>query len=72
MSLTETLLEFAQKIAIKKYDGHLTVMRFTTHWKVMFGTPNLDIDGRKEVRKLQAYPTLEEALRALINQELGE
>jgi len=62
-----TLLSLAEEIALKKIDGHLTIMRFTTHWKCMLGTPNLDSDsGRTEVGELQYFNTLEEALRNLI------
>ena len=67
--MLEALLKVSEAIARKKYDGHLTLMKFTTHWKAMFGTPNLDTDGRKDVRKLKAYPSLEEALFYLIVNE---
>jgi len=70
MSVIEILFEIAEGMAKQKYDGHLTVMRFTTHWKVMFGTPNLDIDGRQEVRQLKAYSSLAEALKELVCSEL--
>ena len=26
-------------VAIAKHSGHLTVMRFTTNWRISFGTP---------------------------------
>jgi hypothetical protein len=71
MAVAESLLEIAERIARTRYDGHLTVMRFTTHWKIMFGTPNLDIDGRVEVRRLKGFPTLEQALKQLILEELS-
>ncbi len=52
-------------------NGHLTIMRFTTCWKAMFGTPNLDSgDGRAEVRDLEKFPTIEEALINLLIDEL--
>ena len=47
-------------------DGHMTIMRFTTGWKVMLGTPNLDIDGREEVWKLQTFSNLKDALVNLL------
>lgn len=28
----------ALKIANEKFDGHLTIMKFTTNWRVTFGT----------------------------------
>ncbi len=65
-----TLLTLADLLARKKRGGHLTIMRFTTHWKAMIGTPNLDCgDGRSEVRRLKGYDTLEEALKGLLIKE---
>ena len=61
-----TLFKLAEEKAKREDDGHLTVMRFTTHWKVMGNTPNLDIDGRKEVQRLAPFETLEEALTAYV------
>ncbi len=63
----ERLLTIAQRIAEKKHDGHLTIMRFTAGWKAMFGTPDLDSgNGRKEVENLVRHETLDEALFHLI------
>lgn len=41
----DQLLEMAEDVACTKSDGHLTLMRFTTGWKAMFGTPELIIGG---------------------------
>jgi len=68
----DTLLKMAEKIALTKYGGHLSIFRFTTGWKAMFGTPNLDIDGHKEVSSLQSFDSLEETLENLIISELKE
>ena len=47
-------------------DGHITIFRFTTHWKIQLGTPDLTAgDGREEVAALPAYTTLPEAVSAL-------
>ena len=47
-------------------DGHLTIMRFTTHWKAMLGTPDMDTkEGRGQVRDLRGHESLEEALEYL-------
>jgi len=60
-------LDQAEDLAIEKADGHLTIMRFTSCWKVMLGTPNLDCgDGREEVRNLKSFYCLHDALRNLI------
>ena len=68
----DSLLKMAEKIALTKGDGHLSIFRFTTGWKALFGIPNLDIDGRKEVSSLQSFDSLEETLENLIISELKE
>jgi len=66
----ETSLAIAEQMATQKQGGHLTVFRFTTHWKCAFGTPCLDgPEGRGEVLQLKAFPTLKEALLHLIVEE---
>jgi len=63
----DTLIFLAENFAEQFEDGHLTIMKFTTEWKVMLGTPNLDSEeGRKEVSKLNGHKTLEKALLDLI------
>jgi hypothetical protein len=59
------LLEFAETLADDQTDGHLTLMRFTTGWKVVVGTPSLGAEGRDEVSNLKQYPSLGEALASL-------
>ena len=62
-----TLMNLAELKAEQFTDGHLTIMRFTTEWKAMFGTPNLDThEGREQVRDLRGNESLEEALEYLI------
>jgi hypothetical protein len=57
--------------AEREHDGHLTVMRFTTHWKAFYGTPDLDDRerGRMFVAGLPAYPTMEQAIASLLDSE---
>jgi hypothetical protein len=55
-------LKIAEEIARSHFDGHLTIMRFTTHWKVMFGTPA----HRDEIKRLPYFLTLREALEWLV------
>jgi hypothetical protein len=65
---TEALLAQAELLARRDNDGHLTIFRFTTEWKVMFGTPELDTgEGRDQVINLEGYPSLREALIALVS-----
>jgi hypothetical protein len=49
---------------------HVTIMGFTTHWKVMPGTPNLDGEGREEVWNLTGYERLNDALAAALLEAL--
>lgn len=63
----ETLIGMAEIVSSRKAGGHLTLMRFTSGWKAMIGTPDLDAgEGRGEVSKLKTYPTLQEALLSII------
>lgn len=54
------LFSSAEQIARQKYDGHLTVMRFTTNWRVTFGTPY----DRDDITKAHERATLADALEA--------
>lgn len=61
------LLALAEAQALQVADGHLTILRFTTGWKVALGTPDLlGGDGYGELRHMLPYPSLEEALLALL------
>lgn len=62
----ETLIALAEHRAVE-YDGHITILRFTTGWKVMYGTPNLDTgEGRNEIGALKSHHTLKAALVSLV------
>lgn len=64
---TSDLLGVIEKIAEKYFNGHFTILSFTTGFKAMFGTPNLDSGtGRQEVLTLKPASSLEEALINLI------
>jgi len=61
------LLNQAIFTARNQHDGHLTMMRFSTGWKVCFGTPELDTgNGREQVLMLPLFETLEAALEHLL------
>lgn len=66
---SETLSNLANAInfANKNYDGHLTMMKFTTGWKICFGTPVMDASGREEVYVLPQYDSLDDALHLMFN-----
>ena len=45
------------RAANKWDDGHLTIFKFTSGWKAMLGTPDLDGGtGRNEVARLAKVP----------------
>lgn len=61
------LLNQAIFTARNQHDGHLTILRFSTGWKVCFGTPDLDTgNGREQVLTLPGFETLEAALQHLL------
>jgi hypothetical protein len=62
-----TLIILAEERAIVNQGGHLTLLRFTTGWKCMFGTPDLrGGDGGEEVGRLRSFPTPREAVYDLL------
>ena len=63
------LLGIVDSIAKKHYSGHFTIFSFTTHYKVVFGTPDLDGDTRKAVWEIEGHADLVEALAHLIEFE---
>lgn len=55
------------KIANAHYDGHCTIMKFTTNWRAGFTT----VDGREDIEKLHAGKSLEDALNhAMLHENL--
>ena len=71
------LMRRVETLAEKKADGHLTIMRFTTCWKVFLQTPNLVVgssvaaDGKIEgsynqLSNIPGYATLEAALKSFL------
>lgn len=62
----KNLIKKVEKIANEKYSGHYTILKFTTHYKVSFGTV-IEMD---EIDVLTPYNSLKEALLNLILNEL--
>jgi len=63
----ETLIQKAEALAKEKTDGHLSILKFTTGYKVFLGTPNLDIgEERENISNMNSFSTLEEALKSLL------
>jgi len=66
----EELIKVVENLADKRKQGHLTLMRFTTCWKGMYGTVDLDSsEGRWQVANLAGFSTLEDLLEHLASVE---
>ena len=52
------LLEQVQNIAKAEFDGHYTIMQFTTNVRVGFRTPF----DREDIENVKAFSTLRQAL----------
>jgi hypothetical protein len=62
------LMQRLQEIANAEFDGHFTVMKFTTNWRVCFGTPlePYNYEPIAETLGMCAGETFEEAAMAAI------
>lgn len=76
MSFADVLKQ-AEAMAVATNDGHLSILRFTTHWKAMWGTPEMHgernrvtgvTDEYAALSALPAFDSAEAALRNLIGQ----
>jgi len=68
----EKLIQEAEILAKAKTDGHLSILKFTTGYKVFLGTPNLDIgEERDKVFKMQSFDTLDKALQYLLDTQIS-
>ena len=54
----QVLFRIMRMLAENCFDGHFTVMRFTTAWSVSFGPQP---DGRDDIAKMGSGPTLLDA-----------
>ena len=66
----EMLFGIASELAKDQFDGHLTIMRFTTNWRVGYGTPTDDGHTRDFIGCLTEGETLYDALLGFIIGEL--
>ena len=57
MERTSQLLSLLTARADTNHDGHLTIMKFTTNWRVGFGT----VSDRDDIGKLAEGSTFEDA-----------
>jgi hypothetical protein len=72
-SIPENLNSLLQMLILqaeRTHDGHLTIMRFTTGWKVVCGTPSLDQDGWSQLQALPNRADLAQSIRAALVADL--
>ena len=64
----EELIEIIENISLRKADGHLTLMRFGSGWKIFFGTPIIDGgEGRDQLNAQIKYKSVRDGLISLLN-----
>ena|ERR1700759_5051813 len=57
-----TLLNRLVTMACERHHGHLTVMRFTTNWRIGFGTPR----ERRDISRMPKGATFNDAARSAL------
>ena len=66
--MTEELLKRLVDIANERFDGHVTIMKFSTIWRGGFGTPSCVYSYKADDVEMMVGKTLEEAeTKALAN-----
>jgi hypothetical protein len=65
MTETDELMQKLETVANQKFDGHFTVMKFTTNWRVCFGTP----DCREDIDIMAEGKTFASAARLALEEE---
>lgn len=70
--MEETVMRGLEILADRYFDGHFTIMRFTTNWRICFGTPQdrEDISTMSEGRTL--FEAYSKALTTLIDVKTGK
>ncbi|MGX8011676.1 hypothetical protein ACVDG8_023225 [Mesorhizobium sp. ORM8.1] len=57
------LMDRLVKVADGAFDGHLSILKFTTNWRVSFETPS----SREDIGVMAVGDTFKEAALALLN-----
>ena len=72
MNNLQTLLEKAELLAKETTDGHLSILKFTTGYKIFLGTPNLDIgEEREKINQMKSFVYLDKALDNLLKTKIS-
>jgi len=63
------LMKRLQDEANRKFDGHLTILKFTTNWRVSFATPDDagEFGVRNFIEEMPVGATLAEAAQKALN-----
>jgi len=56
--MNEAIFDLCKKISNLYYDGHMTLMKFTTNWRFCFGTP----ECREDISVMAEGKTEDEAM----------
>ena len=68
--MDKKMIDFVESVSRLKADGHFTLMKFTTGWKAMFFTPNID-ESRDIIFAMPIFKTADEAVTHAIHDHLG-
>jgi len=69
---TEELESIVSALAKRRSDGHYTLLKFTTGYKAVLGTPDVWLDDRETIWSLPTAVTARQALVDLLSRELNE
>jgi hypothetical protein len=61
---SEDLIELLELVSLLHADGHYTILKFTSGYKVMIGTPDLDNGCRSAISKIKTHDTFQQAIIA--------
>jgi hypothetical protein len=60
------LMDRLQAIADQKFGGHLTILKFTTNWRICFGSP-YEEDLWNDIQKMPVGRSFAEAAQKAVN-----
>ncbi|KDR96628.1 hypothetical protein SAMN02745945_00122 [Peptoclostridium litorale DSM 5388] len=69
----DSIMDKCIKIANEKYDGHFTLMKFSSNWRFCFDTflPDNYTQGHLIINEMAEGETMEEAIRKGIDEDVN-
>lgn len=69
----DSIMNECIKIANEKYDGHFTLMKFSSNWRFCFDTflPENYMQGHLIISEMAEGETMEEAIRKGIDEDIN-